>query len=93
MAVSSPPRRFRTDSVGSRWTPPISPGSPWENDFNKFFNGKIRDELLNGGIFYSLKAPQVPIERWSCQYNTVHPLSALGYRPLALEAVLPSTAQ
>ena len=33
----------------------IEPGSPWENGYNESFNGKLRDELLNGGIFYSLK--------------------------------------
>ena len=33
----------------------IEPGSPWENGYNESFNGKLRDELLNGEIFYSLK--------------------------------------
>ena len=33
----------------------IEPGSPWENGFNGSFNGKLRDELLNGEIFYTLK--------------------------------------
>ena len=32
----------------------IEPGSPWENGYNESFNGKLRDELLNGEIFYSL---------------------------------------
>ena len=27
----------------------IEPGSPWENGYNESFNGKLRDELLNGG--------------------------------------------
>jgi hypothetical protein len=31
------------------------PGSPWENGYNESFNGKLRDELLNREIFYSLK--------------------------------------
>ena len=26
----------------------IEPGSPWENGYNESFNGKLRDELLNG---------------------------------------------
>ena len=26
-------------------------GSPWENGSNESFNGKLRDELLNGEIF------------------------------------------
>jgi len=33
----------------------IEPGSPWENGYCGSFNGKLRDELLNGEIFYSLK--------------------------------------
>jgi len=58
----------------------IEPGSFWENDFNKSFNGKLRDELLNGEIFYSLKKSQVLIERWRQEYNTIRPHSARGYR-------------
>jgi transposase InsO family protein len=61
----------------------IEPGSPWENGYNESFNGKLRDELLNGEIFYSLKEAQVMIERWRHHYNTVRPHSALGYRPPA----------
>ena len=65
----------------------IEPGSPWENGFNESFNGKLRDELLNGEIFYTLKEAQVLIERWRKHYNTIRPHSALGYRPPAPEAV------
>ena len=32
----------------------IQPWSPWENGYNESFNGKLRDELLNGEIFYPL---------------------------------------
>jgi transposase InsO family protein len=28
----------------------IEPGSPWENGYIESFNGKLRDELLNGDI-------------------------------------------
>jgi len=42
----------------------IEPGSPWENGYCESFNGKLRDELLNGEIFYSLKEAQVVIEQW-----------------------------
>lgn len=69
----------------------IEPGSPWENGYNESFNGKLRDELLNGEIFYSLKEAQVLIEQWRRYYNTERPHSALGYRPPAPEAVLPRT--
>lgn len=66
----------------------IEPGSPWENGYVESFNGKLRDELLNGEIFYSLREAKVLIERWRWHYNTVRPHSALGYRPPAPEAVI-----
>ena len=59
----------------------IEPGSPWENGYGESFNGKLRDECLNGEIFYSLKEAQVVIELWRAEYNTRRPHSALGYRP------------
>ncbi len=40
----------------------IEPGSPWENGYNESFNGKLRDELLNGEIFTSLLEAQIMIE-------------------------------
>jgi putative transposase len=61
----------------------IEPGSPWENGYCESFNGKLRDECLNGEIFYSLKEAQIVIEKWRVEYNTRRPHSALGYRPLA----------
>jgi putative transposase len=67
----------------------IEPGSPWENGYNESFNGKLRDELLNGEIFYSLAEAKYLIERWRCHYNQVRPHSSLGYIPPAPEAVLP----
>jgi putative transposase len=59
----------------------IEPGSPWENGYCESFNGKLRDECLNGEIFYSLKEAQIVIEQWRVEYNTLRPHSALGYRP------------
>ena len=47
----------------------IEPGSPWENGYCESFNGKLRDELLNGEIFYSLKEGQIFIEQWRKHYN------------------------
>jgi putative transposase len=61
----------------------IEPGSPWENGYCESFNGKLRDELLNGEIFYSLKEAQVVVEQWRNHYNQVRPHSSLGYRPPA----------
>jgi putative transposase len=65
----------------------IEPGSPWENGFIESFNGKLRDELLNREMFYSLKEAKVIIEQWRKEYNTVRPHSALNYRPPAPEAI------
>ncbi len=67
----------------------IEPDSPWENGFNESFNGKLRDELLNGEIFYTLKEAQVIIERWRKEYNTIRPHSSLNYRSPAPEVILP----
>jgi len=61
----------------------ITPGSPWENGYNESFNGRLRDELLNGEVFYTLKEAQVMIERWRHHYNHIRPHSALGYKPPA----------
>jgi transposase InsO family protein len=67
----------------------IEPGSPWENGYVESFNGKFRDECLNGEIFYTLTEAKVLIERWRREYNEVRPHSALGYRPPAPEAMVP----
>ncbi len=70
----------------------IEPGSPWENGYVESFNGKLRDELLNGEIFYTLKEAQVLIEWWREEYNEIRPHSALGYRPPAPVARLTAKA-
>jgi putative transposase len=49
------------------------------------FNARLRDELLNGEIFYSLKEAQIVVEGWRCHYNTIRPHSSLGYQPPAPE--------
>ena len=63
----------------------IEPGSPWENGYNESFNGKLRDELLNGEIFYTLREAELLIEEWRKAYNQIRPHSSLGYRPPAPE--------
>ena len=75
-------------AVGAK-TAYIAPGSPWENGFIESFNARLRDELLNGEIFYSLREAQIIIESWRKHYNTKRPHSALGYRPPAPEAIIP----
>jgi putative transposase len=71
----------------------IEPGSPWENGYNESFNGKLRNELLDGEIFYTLKEAQVLIEQWRIHYNTVRPHSSLGYRPPAPQTIKPVASQ
>ncbi|KQS67492.1 integrase [Methylobacterium sp. Leaf361] len=78
-------------SVGAK-TAYITPGSPWENGYVESFNAQIRNELLNGEIFYTLKEAQIMIEGWRRHYNTVRPHGALGYRPPAPEAFVPAIA-
>jgi len=67
----------------------ITPGSPWENGYNESFNGKLRDELLNTEIFYTLEEAKVLVEQWRHHYNTVCPHSSLNYRTPAPETILP----
>jgi putative transposase len=67
----------------------IEPGSPWENGYCESFNGKLRDELLNGEIFYTLKEAKAVIGQWRSHYNTARPHSSLGYRPPAPQAFSP----
>jgi len=69
----------------------IEPGSPWENGYVESFNGKLRDELLNREVFYTLTEATVLIEQWRKEYNQVRPHSSLGYRPPAPEAIIPVT--
>jgi len=51
--------------------------------FHESFNGRLRDELLNWKIFYTLREAKVLIDRWRVHYNTVRPHGSLGYRPPA----------
>ncbi len=67
----------------------IEPGSPWENGYCESFNSKLRDELLDGEIFYSLVEARIVIESWRQHYNTERPHSALGYKPPAPAAIVP----
>ena len=97
MLVKGVPEHIRSDNgpemtakIIRDWLPKvgantlyIEPGSPWENGYCESFNGKLRDEFLNGEIFYSLKEARILIEQWRQHYNTKRPHSSLGYRPPA----------
>ncbi len=69
----------------------IEPGSPWENGYIESFNGKLRDELLNGEIFTTLLEAKVLIENWRQEYNHIRPHSSLGYQPPAPQAIRTGT--
>ncbi len=104
-ARQGPPEHLRSDNgpeftakAVRRWlgrvgvrTLYIEPGSPWENGYCESFNGKLKDELIDREIFYSLEEAQILVEQWRREYNTVRPHSALGYQPPAPEAVRPSS--
>ncbi len=103
-ARHGPPEHLRSDNgpeftarLVRRWlarvgvqTLFIQPGSPWENGYNESFNGKLRDEFLNGEIFYTLPEAVVLVEQWRRLYNTVRPHSAWGGLPPAPKTAKPS---
>src|SRR3546814_9042742 len=68
----------------------IEPGSPWENGYIESFNARLRDELLNGEIFYSLEEVRIVTRWWREHYNRARPHSSLGYRPPAPETIKPA---
>jgi putative transposase len=57
----------------------IEPGSPWENGYIESFNGKLRDDVLDREVFYSVKEARVIVENWRLEYNNHRPHSGLGY--------------
>ena len=75
--------------VGAR-TLYIEPGSPWENGCIESFNGKLRDESLDREVLYSFLEVRVLTERYRQIDYLVSPHDSLGYRPPALEALLPA---
>ena len=61
--------------------------SPWENGYIESFNGKLRDELLNGEIFNTLKEAQILVAGRRRLYNGLRPHRSLGNRPPAPETI------
>jgi putative transposase len=70
----------------------IERGSPWENGYIESFNARLRDELLDGEIFYSLREARIVIESWRRHYNTIRPHASLRYKPPAPEVFVPAFA-
>jgi putative transposase len=61
----------------------IERGRTWENGYIESFDARLRDELLNGESFYSLREAQIVIESWRRHYNTIRPHASLGFKPPA----------
>ena len=78
-------------AVGAR-TAYIELGSPWENGYIESLNARLRDELLNGEIFYTFAEARVAVESWRRFYNRIRPQGSLGYRPPAPEVFIPQSA-
>jgi putative transposase len=80
-----------TQSVGVAWHF-IAPGKPMQNGICEAFNGRMRDELLNETLFFSLSHARAATARWVADYNQRRPHSALGYAtPAAYAAQLTAT--
>ena len=105
LPICAPPAYVRSDNgpefvalalregiaaVGAK-TVCIEPGSLWESGDCESFNSKLRDELLNGEVFFSLAKAQVPIEAWRRHDNAIRPRSSLGYRQPAPESYVPNS--
>ncbi len=70
-------RRWLKDAkVGTLF---IEPGSPWENGYIESFNGKLRDECLNGELLLSLAVARYVVDRWRLDYNHHRPHSRLDW--------------
>ena len=65
----------------------IEPGSPWENGYIDSFNGKLRDELLNGEVFTTAEEARILAGWWRREYNTIRPHSSLKRRPPAPQTI------
>src|SRR5215472_6520147 len=78
-------------AVGAK-TAYIERGSPWENGYIESFNARLRDELLNGEIFYTLREAQIVVESWRRHYSSIRPHASLGYKPPAPEVFVTTFA-
>jgi putative transposase len=77
-------RWLKRQDVGTLF---IEPGSPWENGYIESFNGKFRDEYLNGELFLSLAEARYVVDRWRMDYNHHRPHSRLNWMtPAAFSA-------
>ena len=80
--------RDRCEASAGRCADGARPAGGGRGSSDRSYGSELRDELLNGEIFYTLKEAQIVIENWRRHYNTVRPHSSLGYRPPAPEAIV-----
>ena len=78
-------------AVGAK-TAYIDTRQPLGNGYVERFNARLRDELLDGEIFYTLREAQIVIESWRRHFNTIRPHESLGYKPPAPEVFVPAFA-
>jgi len=72
----------------------IAPGKPTQNGFVESFNGRMRDELLSEGLFFSLDHARQKLASGAEDYNTRRPHSSIGYQtPAAYAAHLNATGR
>jgi transposase InsO family protein len=77
-------------AVGAQ-TAYIEPGSSWENGYVESFNARLRDELLNGEIFYTLREAKIIIESLEAplqcpapaRFTRLQAPSTRGVRPIS----------
>ena len=74
-----------------RFRGPLTSGAALRENIESF-NARLRDELLNGEIFYTLREAQIVIESWRRHYNTIRPHASIGYKPPAPEVFVPAFA-
>jgi len=86
----SSPKPSRTGSRGRRQDHLYRAWQPLGKRYCESFNSKLRDELLDGEIFYTLEEARVIIENWRRCYNEIRPHSSLGYRPPAPRVLMPA---
>lgn len=67
----------------------ITPGKPTQKGVVESFTGRMRDELLNETLFFTVRQARAILARWVADYNTERPHSSLGYAtPTAFAAEL-----
>lgn len=58
----------------------IEPGKPWQNGFAESFMARLRDEFLDGEVFWSVLQAQVRLGLWRRYWNGERLHSSLGYQ-------------